>query len=54
MAERAVWLGNDETHYVRKWDDKDLKDLKNLIDLTVYFISMTIKANKYKAEMIKS
>lgn len=24
VAERAVWLGNDETHYVRKWEDKDL------------------------------
>jgi hypothetical protein len=21
MAERAAWLGNDETHYVRKWED---------------------------------
>ncbi|MNJ49179.1 hypothetical protein D3C77_443970 [compost metagenome] len=26
-AERAAWLGNDETHYVRKWEDKDITDL---------------------------
>ena len=26
-AERAVWLGNDETHYERKWIGKDLQDL---------------------------
>ncbi|WP_282035199.1 hypothetical protein [Metabacillus indicus] len=51
MAERATWLGNDETHYVRKWKDKDLQDLKNLIDLTVYFISMSLKALRYQEEM---
>lgn len=53
MAERATWLGNDETHYVRKWDNKDLKDLKNLIDLTVYFISMSRKALRYMEEMVR-
>ncbi len=40
VAERAVWLGNDETHYLRKWEDKDLQDLKNLIALTVHWIDM--------------
>jgi hypothetical protein len=39
-AARAVWLGNDETHYTRKWDDKDLEDLKKLIQLTVHWIEM--------------
>lgn len=37
-AERAAWLGNDETHYVRKWEDKDLTDMKKLIQLTCYWI----------------
>jgi hypothetical protein len=37
-AERAAWLGNDETHYVRKWTDKDVNDLKTLIRLTVLWI----------------
>lgn len=54
MAERAVWLGNDETHYVRKWEDKDINDLKKLIDLTVYFISMRLKAIQYMDEMTRS
>ena len=40
VAARAVWLGNDETHYLRKWEDKDLQDLKNLISLTVHWIAM--------------
>jgi hypothetical protein len=53
MAERATWLGNDETHYIRKWEDKDLQDLKNLIDLTVYFISMSLKALRYQEEMVR-
>jgi hypothetical protein len=39
-AARAAWLGNDETHYVRKWEDKDLEDLKKLIQLTVHWIEM--------------
>jgi len=40
VAARAVWLGNDETHYLRKWEEKDLQDLKNLITLTVLWIRM--------------
>jgi len=40
VAAHAVWLGNDETHYARKWNDKDLVDLKKLIDLTVHWIEM--------------
>jgi len=40
VAKRAVWLGNDETHYVRIWEGKDLKDLKKLVDLTVHWIEM--------------
>jgi hypothetical protein len=40
VASRAVWLGNDETHYLRKWEDRDLQDLKNLITLTVHWIDM--------------
>lgn len=37
---RAAWLGNDETHYQRKWIDKDLQDLKKLIGATVHFIAL--------------
>lgn len=39
-AARAAWLGNDETHYVRKWEERDLEDLKRLIGLTVRWIEM--------------
>lgn len=51
VAERAAWLGNDETHYIRKWEDKDITDLKRLIDLTVHWIEMEEQTKKYLEEM---
>jgi hypothetical protein len=50
-ASRAAWLGNDETHYYRKWENKDLQDLKTLIQLTVNFIDSDLLASKYEKEM---
>jgi hypothetical protein len=52
MAKLAILIGNDETHYVRKFENKDIQDLKKLIDLTVYFLSMTLKAKRYTEEII--
>jgi len=52
IAEKATWLGNDETHYVRIWEDKDLNDLKQLINITVHYILMELQSNKYIDEMI--
>lgn len=49
IAKRATWLGNDETHYVRKWEDKDLNDLKKLITLTIHWIEM----EKLTAEVVQ-
>ncbi len=40
VASRATWLGNDQTHYEQKYTDKDISDLKRLIDLSVHWISM--------------
>jgi len=37
-AQRATWLGNDETHYKRKWEGSTLEDLKHLIQLTLHWI----------------
>ncbi len=52
-ASRAAWLGNDETHYVRIWEDKDLTDLKTLIDLTLHWIESSLLTKSYSAEMDK-
>lgn len=51
MAERATWLGNDETHYVRKWESKDIGDLKLLIKVTLHWIEMELLTEQYKNEM---
>ncbi len=51
VSKRAVWLGNDESHYERRWEEKDIKDLKLLINLVVKWISMEVNTNKYIAEM---
>ncbi len=50
-AKRAAWLGNDETHYTRKWPELDLKNLKDLIRLTVNWIDSAEMTKKYKEEM---
>lgn len=50
-ATGATYLGNDETHYIRKWVDKDIKDLKLLIQLTLSWINMKEMTKKYKEEM---
>lgn len=51
VAQRAVWLGNDETHYVRIWDGRSIDDLKILIDLTLHWIEMESLTRNYSAEM---
>ena len=51
VAKRAVWLGNDETHYIRKWDGKNLDDLKRLIELTVHWIEMEHLTKSFATEM---
>ena len=51
IARRATWLGNDETHYVRIWEQKDLKDLKRLIDITVYWMEAEEKTKEAIRDM---
>jgi hypothetical protein len=47
VAKRAAWLGNDETHYLRKWTDKDLQDLKSLVGMTVSWIDLVMTSKQY-------
>lgn len=42
LATRAAWIGNDEAHYVRKQEDRDVSDMKNFIKALVYFIGMVL------------
>ena len=51
VARRAAWLGNDETHYTRRWGNKDVSHLKSLIDLTVRWIESDIETKELLNEM---
>lgn len=42
VASRCAWLGNDQTHYVQKFEEYDLADLKRLIETSVYWICMEL------------
>jgi len=51
VAKRALWLGNDETHYLRKWTSHDLDDLIALIRLTMNWIEIGQLSESYSREM---
>jgi len=51
VAKRATWLGNDESHYERKWQDKDIADLKDLIDLTIRWVEADKLTEKLLQDM---
>jgi hypothetical protein len=51
VATRATWLGNDETHYARRWTGKDLADLKALVRLTVLHVESDLQTQEYMKSM---
>ena len=51
VAKRALWLGNDETHYLRKWENHDINDLVTLIKLTVNWIEIDHLSKSYTDQM---
>ena len=40
LAEKATWIGNDETHYVSKHDNLNINDMKNFIIILCNYIEM--------------
>lgn len=51
VAKRTLWLGNDETHYLRKWTAHDLNDLTTLIRLAVNWIEIDQLSRHYFTSM---
>ena len=51
VAKRATWLGNDETHYVRKWEDKDINEMTSIINLAIHWIESEIATKRLLEEM---
>ena len=39
---KCAWLGNDETHYIKKNEGYDVDDLKRLLNATIYWIEMKL------------
>jgi len=52
-AKISAWLGNDHAHYVAKWENKDINDLKKFIETAVYFIAANISADEAE-ELVES
>lgn len=52
LASRAAWLGNDFTHYSRRFSDFDIDDLRRFIGSAVYWI--TAKLNSIEAQAIQA
>lgn len=40
LADGAVWIANDETHYVKEWPDKDIEDIKQYIECFMNYIEL--------------
>ena len=38
LAERATWIGNDATHYIKLHNNLDIEDMKRFIKAAVHFI----------------
>lgn len=53
ILERATWLGNDQAHYNRLFEEFDIEVLKELIDLIMVELDREYKKAHY-IEMIKS
>ncbi|EKO3833935.1 DUF4145 domain-containing protein [Vibrio harveyi] len=51
VAKRALWLGNDETHYLRKWVEHDLDDLITLIRLAINWVEIERLSTQYEESM---
>lgn len=42
----SVWLGNDEAHYIRQHENKDVNDMKQFVESLIYFISCELKVKE--------
>ena len=50
-AKRAAWLGNDEAHYLRRWEASDVDDLKLLIRLSVNWMENVLLTERFMEEL---
>lgn len=53
FADRAAWLGNDELHYLRKWEDRDIFDLEDFIEHAILAIDLEERRKELERDMPK-
>lgn len=53
ICKRTVWLGNDQTHYDTKFEDLGLDDLKKLMELSVYHITLMLMSDEAISSITK-
>lgn len=44
LAKATIWLGNDETHYVRKHEEKGIHELEKFLNTLVSYLAFEITA----------
>ena len=49
LAERSAWIGNDETHYVRKHDDLGIEDMKRFIKAMLNYVESELAFEEAEA-----
>lgn len=47
ISNKVSWLGNEEEQYTRHWNEKDVNELKKMIDLTSSYITANIRLKKH-------
>jgi hypothetical protein len=50
-SKRATWLGNDETHYLQKWEKSDLISIKSLLELTINWVEHVLMTEELLGKM---
>lgn len=53
MALRAWWLGSDDTHYVRRYEDHDIDDLKAVIRTLMNWVENYLLTMHYSGQIGK-
>lgn len=46
IVKRTLWIANDQVHYEKLHTDMGLEDLKNLLELSINFITMNLRAKE--------
>ena len=46
LAKAATWLGNDETHYVKKHENYNVQDMKRFLSAAIAFVEYELTCDE--------